>query len=118
MQLFLLKKCISPNFQNTDIDIKLAATTLPDHRCINLVLYSHSVTNRIQHPLRQLETWQPRSTPHLLQRTHTIYTKSLTLHNAHLSCRKTTSTATMSNAPTLFNLPPPPSDPVTPSDVP
>lgn len=65
MQLFfLLEKCITSNFQTTDIDIKLAATTLSDYCCITLVSDSYSVTSRIQHPLRQLETWQPRSIPH------------------------------------------------------
>lgn len=118
MQLFLLKKCISSNSQTPTLTSNPLLQVLPDHCCIILLPHLHSVPNRTQHPLRQLETWQPRSTPHLPRATHTVHI-SLRRHNLHLSCRKTTSTtAAMSNAPTLFNLPPPPSDPVTPSDIP
>lgn len=68
------------------------------------------------------ETLAPQSTtslpePRALLR-DSLETTSTTSLTSHTSTIPLPNTAAMSNAPTLINLPPPPSDPVTPSDVP
>jgi hypothetical protein len=117
MQLFLLKKCISSNSQtptltsNPLLQLSLITAVLTSYRISTL---SPIALNTLCDSLRLGN----RFTPHLPRATHTVHI-SLRRHNLHFSCRKTTSTTVaMSNAPTLFNLPPPPSDPVTPSDIP
>ena len=90
-------------------------TTSYQHR--HYLITSHRRSNTF-HALHHADC----SSSHLCQRLppkRSLQTKSCELHQEPFVTNiNPLRTVAMSNAPTLINLPPPPSDPVTPSDIP